>query len=137
MDPACRQLIVDHFAWLRRATGRSCQPPCVFGDLESCVPPNSYDPAQTFLQKLQDVDDAPLIQKQHCYTHGKNCPLFGEGTSATLEVAGLPCWDMSAAGKRLKEHGRTATVFICHAKRHVEKRTPLIVIENTKARRSS
>ncbi|CAE7804105.1 unnamed protein product [Symbiodinium sp. CCMP2456] len=39
---------------------------------------------------------------------------------------------MSAAGKRLKEEGRTASVFICHAKRHVEKRTPLIIIENTK-----
>lgn len=52
---------------------------------------------------------------------------------ADFEVAGLPCPDMSRNGLRRLEEGPTNTVFMAHAKRHCEKRTPLIVIENTKA----
>ena len=49
-------------------------------------------------------------------------------------MAGLPCWDMSLAGKRLQENGVTVGCFLTHAKRHVELETPLVIVENTKDR---
>ena len=85
------------------------------------------------MEKFSLVDDANFRCKQFCHTHKKQCPLFGPSTEAQLEVAGLPCWDMSRAGRQMKEEGPTAGVFLCHAKRHAEKRTPMIIIENTKA----
>lgn len=50
-----------------------------------------------------------------------------------LETAGLPCPDMSFAGKRQQENGKTVGAFLTHAKRHVELQTPIIAVENTKA----
>ncbi|CAK9089666.1 unnamed protein product [Durusdinium trenchii] len=47
-----------------------------------------------------------------------------------MEVAGLPCTDQSAAGNRLYQEGPTAKVFLAHAKRHIEKETPLLILEN-------
>ena len=132
-DESCRQLIVDHFAWVRRATGAACRSPCMFGDLGDCVPRGTYSSDDSFLQKLEKVDAARFFKRQYCYTHNAFCDLFGPSAQADLEVAGLPCWDMSLSGKRLQEKGRTAGVFLCHAKRQVEKQTPLILIENTKA----
>ena len=83
--------------------------------------------------KFRKVDQAPLFRTQHCFTHDKECALFGAPSAhSDFEVAGLPCWDMSLAGKRLQEEGRTAGAFLAHAKRHVEKETRLIVVENTK-----
>ena len=135
---SCRQLIIDHFAWLRKATGKACKMPCVFGDLTACLPEGSYEESDSFMQKLESIDRADLMASQYCYTHNRSCPLFGckPGSQSQLEVAGLPCWDMSAAGKRKREAGRTAPVFLAHAKQHIEKETALIIIENTKARRS-
>ena len=115
--------------------------PCVFGDVMACLPRGSYRESDSFMQKLESIDRAPMFSAQFCYTHNKSCELFGckpgSGPSSQLEVAGLPCWDMSAAGKRQREAGRTAPVFLAHAKQHIEKQTPLIIIENTKARRPS
>ena len=132
-DAGCRQLILDHFAWLKRASGKSCPLPCLFGDLEGCLPKGCYAKDDQFMTKLDKIDRVDFKCKQHCYAHNKACPLFGRATDSDLEVAGLPCWDISAAGKRLKENGPTASVFLAHAKRHVQKMTPLIIIENTKA----
>lgn len=60
------------------------------------------------------------------------CPLFA--TTPDFEVAGLPCIDQSMAGQKKYEEGKTGTVFCCHAKRHVELETPLILMENVQAR---
>ncbi|CAE8599354.1 unnamed protein product [Polarella glacialis] len=58
------------------------------------------------------------------------CPLFVRAVETNLETAGLPCTDQSRAGNQLYEQGPTAVVFIAHAKRHIQKRTPFIIIEN-------
>ena len=50
-----------------------------------------------------------------------------------FEVAGLPCTDHSRAGKRAGMQGATAPVFMAHAKIHVHKQTPLMIIENVEA----
>ncbi len=70
------------------------------------------------------------MSHQHCYTHNCFCPLFGEDADSELEVAGLPCTDQSRSGKRLYEEGPTMIAFMAHAKRHIEKKTALIIIEN-------
>ena len=136
IDASCRQLIQDHFAWMKTTSGKACRCPRVFGDLAGCVPRGSFDAPACFTEKAFDIDEAPLRQYQHCYTHNRKCKLFGPDTNCDLEVAGLPCPDFSQCGKQLMEEGPTAHIFICHAKRHVEKETPLVVIENTKDRTS-
>ena len=75
------------------------------------------------------MDAAQIFTTQFCYTHGSQCNLLNR---SDLEVAGLPCWDYSLAGKRLQEDGPTIGAFLAHAKRHVHLATPVIVIENVK-----
>ncbi|CAJ1404524.1 unnamed protein product [Effrenium voratum] len=134
-NSGCRQLIRDNFEWYKEVSGKCCPMPCVFGNLEDCFPERTYEAADPFIVKFRKVDQAPLFRTQHCFTHDKECALFGAPSAhSDFEVAGLPCWDMSLAGKRLQEEGRTAGAFLAHAKRHVEKETRLIVVENTKVR---
>lgn len=76
---------------------------------------------------------ADIYETQHCYVHNQQCRL---DQGASLEVAGLPCWDYSSAGKRLAENGPTVGTFICHAKRHIHTKTPLIILENVKDKQS-
>ena len=101
--------------------------------MEKCIPAGTYKKSDDFMTKLLKIDAAPLVPSQHCYTHNRHCKLLGPDTDTDMEVAGLPCWDMSFAGKRLQEEGPTNTTFIYHAKRQTHKETPLIIIENTKA----
>ena len=170
----CRQLIIDNFQWWKQVTGRACAMPCVHGDLEGCIPPNTYSPTDAFMHKFWKVDCAPLFKSQFCYTHNTECIMFPDdrdlGLSETtclyffallewcrnriwgdlenngleinlraafqgsdIETAGLPCWDMSYAGQRRQEDGRTVGAFLTHAKRHVELQTPIVIVENTKA----
>lgn len=82
------------------------------------------------MEKLFDINDAQFCCDQWCYTHNKRCPLFGSDAATDLEVAGLPCVDQSRNGARKYEEGPTGPVFISHAKRHIEKATPMIIIEN-------
>jgi hypothetical protein len=130
MNAGCRQLIVDHLPWIREVTNSQHPSPCVFGDLLHCVPDNSFNVEDNFNVKLYDLDKALLFTHQWCFTHGRMCPLFGRAVETNLETAGLPCTDQSRAGNQLYEQGPTAVVFIAHAKRHIQKRTPFIIIEN-------
>lgn len=129
-DAHCRQLIFDHHVWCREATGDKFPFPCVFDNVEGCIPLNTYDPNSDFVGKLKAVSRSKLVRFQHCYTHGKMCDLFNPSLAPDLETAGLPCWDFSLAGARRCENGPTCTVFMAHAKRHKELRTPLLIIEN-------
>ena len=70
---------------------------------------------------------------RHCFTCNKPCPLFGLRAESHFEMAGLPCTDQSRAGKQQFEEGPTGSVFITHSKRHIEMRTPLILLENVQA----
>lgn len=107
--------------------------PCVFGDVEGCIPPGSYDPKDCFMQKFHSIARADLVSHNHCYTHNGQCPLFEKRKTGQLETAGLPCIDQSKAGNRLFEEGPTSTVFAAHAKRHIELETWAILLENVQA----
>ncbi|CAE7032787.1 unnamed protein product [Symbiodinium sp. CCMP2592] len=102
--------------------------PCVFTDITDIVPKGSWNSEDPFEQKACDIDRAPFFLKARCVTHGRLCPLFA--VNSDLDVAGLPCVDYSKSGKGRREEGPTAPVFCCHAKLHVEKATPLLIIEN-------
>ena len=128
-DPNCRQLIFDHSEWLKRNIGVSCRTPCIFSDLEMVIPEGTYNRTDCFMEKFLKVDQAPIFETQHCYTHNCQCKLDKD---SHLEVAGLPCWDYSAAGKRRGENGPTIGTFLTHGKRHIKAGTPLIIIENVK-----
>ena len=120
--------------WCAKCTGRTARHPCLFGDLRGCIPKNVLETAEMgdhcFVQKVHLIAHAPFQTSQWCHTHHRCCPLFGPETAAQWETAGLPCPDHSKAGKHLAEEGPTSSVFICHAKRHIEKKTPMILIEN-------
>ena len=83
--------------------------------------------------RLSAIDRAPLKKGQFCFTHQQHCPLT-EGLQSDYDHSGLPCPDHSRAGKAMREEGHTSSVFACHAKMHIEKGTPLLVIENVQDR---
>lgn len=134
INAQCRQLIFDHAAWVKRALGGWAEEPCVFGDMMDIIPPNSFNPENTFRQKFLDIDEAPFNTMQYCYRCKTLCPLFPEKAS-DLELAGLPCVDQSKAGKQKFREGRTGPIFVVHAKYHAEKKTPLLVLENAQEKR--
>ena len=117
---------------MKKIIGVGCRTPCVFGNLEDCIPKGTFTSSDGFWTKFEKVDSAPIYTTQYCYTHDKQCGILDN--SADLETAGLPCWDYSMAGKRLQEHGPTIGAFLTHGKRHVHLGTPLILIENVKDR---
>lgn len=130
INAGCRQLIVDHLSWCHEVVGETFAPPCVFGDLRGCLPEKSYHQEDPHFKQIYDINRSKLVKNQWCYTCGKLCPLFGPEASSQFETAGLPCTDSSNAGKRKYEKGPTCSVFCAHAKRHVEKATPIVLIEN-------
>ena len=75
------------------------------------------------------MDGADFVDYQPCYSC-LQCNVFSTENHTDLEVAGLPCTDFSKAGQQKREKKTTAPVFIMHAKTHVRKSTPLIVLEN-------
>ena len=117
--------------WYNRATGEAHPHPCMHDDLTHIVPAGSFDPEGTFAQRSRQIDQAKLNTKQWCHHHGQFCTLFGHGApEIDYDISGLPCPDMSRAGRLLREEGPTSTVFTCHAKMHIELQTPLLVVEN-------
>ena len=129
-------MIIDHVEWCGSVLGTVIQRPCVFEDVEGCIDKGVYKKDDPFRVKFVKIAKADLLSHQACKTHNKLCPLFGPKAQSDIETAGLPCVDSSKAGKKLYEEGRTGSVFCCHAKRHIEKETPLILLENVQDRSS-
>ena len=127
---SCRQLIIDHHEWVKQAVGWR-PTPCIHGDLTECIPPGSFCPDGSFFERLLAIDRAKILKCQYCYTHKGKCGLL-DGVQSDYDLSGLPCPDMSRAGRELREEGSTSSVFACHAKMHIEKQTALLVIENVR-----
>ena len=125
-------MINDHVGWCAKVVDAPVRPPCIFGDVEGCIPPGTYESSDPFKVKFAKIANAPFVSHQWCFTHRTYCPLFE--MESDFETAGLPCTDQSRAGKRLFEEGPTASVFCCHAKRHIELQTPVILLENVQVR---
>lgn len=123
-------MIVDHYEWSRSVTGSVHPQPCVFGDLLRVLPADTFCNEDPFHRKLFKANRAKLMTSQWCFTCCKECPLFGPRAMTDIEVAGLPCTDASMCGLRRFENGPTAQVFLAHCKIHLERRTPMMIIEN-------
>ncbi len=132
LNATCRQLITDHHAWCKLVSGWR-PAPCVHGDLTEILPSGSFNKEDSFYRRLLDIDRARICKRQFCYTHSGQCNILG-GMQADFDLSGLPCPDMSKAGHGLREEGLTSTVFACHAKLHIARQTPLLLIENVQDR---
>ena len=101
----------------------------MFGDLTHIVPEGTFDPHDDFQTRLRAINKARLLTRQHCYTHGISCQIYG-GARPDYDLSGLPCPDHSPAGLKQYEQGPTSSVFACHAKLHIALQTPMLIIEN-------
>ena len=108
--------------------------PCMFEEVEGCIPDHLLNDEDSFMQMFKKVNRCPLKVRQWCLTHKTFCRIIGKDASVDLTVGGLPCWDYSLAGKRQQENGLTKKVFLGFAKYHIRQGTPLIILENVQAR---
>ena len=104
--------------------------------MEGCIPAGILDDRDTFMQMFHKINTCHLKTHQWCLSHKKLCPVIGAEAAEDFSTAGLPCWDYSCAGLRLQEEGKTKKVFLAYAKRHIRQRTPLLLIENVKDRKT-
>lgn len=132
MNRTCQQLIRDHLNWCKLVVGRPLDEPCMFDQVEGCVPDELLEDSDSFMTMFSKVNKCHLRNSLWCRNHCKRCPVVGAAAATDYDCAGLPCWDYSAAGLRKKEEGSTKRVFIAYAKRHIWQQTPLLLIENVK-----
>ena len=133
VDPACRQLIIDHHKWLASFTEdfQSRCLPCVFGDVMQQVDGTVDMSSGNFECKRRRVSKSVLKRLQYCNTHARPCSVQ---TPVMLDVSGLPCPDNSRANRgRLFEEGPSGQVYIAWAAQHKQKQTPLLILENVPA----
>ncbi|CAE7853058.1 unnamed protein product [Symbiodinium necroappetens] len=113
--------------WCQKVAGHGAEP-FIFGDITRLLGDSWYTASMTYSQRLQAGLQTPLVSSMHCQLHRTSCPL----PCPIFDVSGLPCPDMSAAGKRLKRAGETNAVYIAHGRFVTAKRTPLLLVECTK-----
>ncbi|CAL1150917.1 unnamed protein product [Cladocopium goreaui] len=108
INKSCRQLIRDHVNWCAQVTDVHHSVPCIHGDITNIMPKGSFDPSACFKTKMKQIEQAKLCRGQFCFTHNQSCPVFGqEAAESDFDMSGLPCPDMSRAGKGLREEGPT------------------------------
>ena len=116
--------------WVEDVTGEDHGGCCIFGDITSLLPYGTFTTGDNiYSRRLLASRKASLAQNGQCYHHGAACdvqkrPIF--------TVSGLPCPDMSTAGKRRKRAGVTADVYLAHGRWASMLEVPLILFENTK-----
>ncbi|CAE7028680.1 unnamed protein product [Symbiodinium natans] len=128
-DAACRQLVIDHHKWMEQSgIPTSRRLPCIFGDILDQLPASVDREAGDFAAKRRRVRAAGLLETQHCWVHNDACRL---DVPVQIDVSGLPCPDNSRANlKRKFQEGGSGIVYATWAQRHIQKRTPLLLIEN-------
>ena len=125
----CRQVIVDHHRWLNTWSAKTFTVPHVHGDLVEHIPPEARPHRGTFRERVEQVNAAPLLDRQYCYTHRCYCTSLKE---TDLEMSGLPCEENSRANTRRRFfEGRFSNLYAIWAKRHRKLGTKLIILENT------
>ncbi|CAE7944053.1 unnamed protein product [Symbiodinium sp. KB8] len=130
IDSECRQIIIDNHRWLRSFC-TSDKLPCIFGNILEQLPETaaaavSMEP--DFTSKRRRVEGVTLCSHQRCFVHSEACPV---GSAVHLDFSGLPCPDNSRANRKRKfQEGDSGIVYITWAKRHCQKQTPLLILEN-------
>ncbi|CAE7576306.1 unnamed protein product [Symbiodinium sp. CCMP2456] len=132
-NPKCRQILADNHEWCNLASGCSHPKPHLFHDILSLN--SNYaallGPAgggASFVSKKRRICRSVLVEEQPCMWHsegglGHCCVPY-----ADFGCSGLPCTDMSVAGKRLGQEGPTSPVYVTHGKFLSRKKIPLFVL---------
>ena len=127
----CQQLLRHSLRWCERVAGHAAEA-CIFGNILDLLPGDWSHMEHAYSRKLELSAWAHLASTAGCETHGRNCSTM---LSPDFDVSGLPCPDMSTAGKRQKRAGGTVPVYIAHGKYVTAQRTPLLLVECTKVAR--
>lgn len=135
-NPHCHQLLRDHSNWCNEVAGcnNSGDKPCMFSDMLQLVPPDSYDPNTSFLQRYFQLRNVQFCAHAKCETHNCFCPV--DNKDVDLDVSGLPCQPNSAAatcsrvGGRSKQESPEWTLYIIWALWHIRRMTLTMILEN-------
>lgn len=130
MDRKCQTVINDSLQWCEDVAGHNSRFPCLFGDALDLIPYKTYDISWSYSQKLSAVNHSHIATTGQCLRHSQGCSVVKP--MATFGVSGLPCPDMSTAGKRRKRAGPTATVYMAHGRYATIHKIPLLLVECTK-----
>ena len=129
------QLLADNHRWCNQTVGKECPLPHLFKDILELNDANAKRVAGVggYLDQKERFLRLPLRATQTCLWHtaSDGGPCDCEVPGADFGCSGLPCTDMSKAGKRLKREGPSNTIYITHSKYVEAKRVPLFVIECT------
>ena len=120
-------LIRANLQWCSVAAGLPDRRPHLFTDMLDMIPAGAFSARDSYAQKLYDVQRCWLQGSQMCHEHDDLCKI----PEADFVVSGLPCTDMSRAGRHLLRHGPTCPVYMVHGKFHTRHRTPLLLMECT------
>ena len=98
----CQQLLLESMHWCQKVSGHAVGvSPFLFGDITKLLKGPWYDTTMTYSKRLAAGQEATLESGMWCQIQQRECPL----PYPYFDVSGLPCPDMSAAGKRLKRAG--------------------------------
>ena len=132
----CQSLLAENLRWCSHVVaGHDARDCCIFGDMMEILPYGTLRHEHVgYSQKLSAVQslgsNVPNVNTSWCAGHQTYCSL-NKGAQAVFSVAGLPCPDMSRAGKKQKRAGPTSVVYMSHGHYHKQNRTPLLLVECT------
>ena len=129
----CNQLLFDNHRWCNETMNRAHPMPHFFQDIMTLNLPGTFHALDGYSSKRQKISRSVLVADQKCNTHSflesdsERCVVPG----ADFGCSGLPCTDMSKAGKRQFRHGPTNGVYMTHGKYVEAKQVPIFVLECT------
>ena len=91
IDKTCQQIIRDNYKWCGIVTGRHMHDPCMFEEVEGCIPDGVLNDQDSFMQMFQKVNRCALKVRQRCLTHRTFCRITGDQAMVDMNVSGLPC----------------------------------------------
>ena len=131
--PACNQLLFDNHRWCMETVDKDHDMPHFFNDILSLNCSGTFRDKDSYQTKRRKICGSVLLPTQLCNTHSHTdsesdwCMV----PSPDYGCSGLPCTDMSRAGRQLKKHGPTNSVYMTHGKYVENKKVPIFTVECT------
>ena len=129
-NPKTHQILVDNHSWCCQTSGAIHDMPHLFTDILDLNSPDVFKQTDDYENKRRKILGSRITTHAPCAMHSGNlggCEIPG----ADFGVSGLPCTDMSMAGKRRFRHGPTNAVFMTHGKYTEAHKIPIFIIECT------
>ena len=113
--------------------------PHFFNDILSLNCTGTFRDKDSYQTKRRKICRSVLLPTQLCNTHSHTDSESDWCTvpSPDYGCSGLPCTDMSRAGRQLKKHGPTNSVYMTHGKYVETKEVPIFTVECTPESRLS